>query len=186
MRKFGVEREPRRRAYVASMGSQLYRCGNLALNASRGDVPMLPQWGRNFIVAEMANPGMFWGIVLMLQWGRNFIVAEMSWNQPARVGVILASMGPQLYRCGNCTRGCPRGTTCTCFNGAATLSLRKRHTGYLCPLRKPVASMGPQLYRCGNGRCRSPGAGRHGKASMGPQLYRCGNVSFGLLRPIHQ
>ena len=46
------------------------------------------------------NPGTFWGIVLMLQWGRNFIVAETA--------NVALSVSPKA-----------------CFNGAATLSLRK-------------------------------------------------------------
>ena len=61
----------------------------------------------------------------MLQWGRNFIVAEMCRHLPALVVCRLASMGPQLYRCGN---------------------LANQYV--LVP--PVVASMGPQLYRCGN------------------------------------
>ena len=61
-----------------------------------------------------------------LQWGRNFIVAEMRQNPPTMKSLFVASMGPQLYRCGNPDRP------------LLPYSL-------LCP-----ASMGPQLYRCGN------------------------------------
>ena len=61
----------------ASMGPQLYRCGNL----DRG--PHVRQ-GRP-----------------QLQWGRNFIVAEINHLHHIADIAALASMGPQLYRCGN-------------------------------------------------------------------------------------
>ena len=169
--------DPRFAAYLASMGPQLYRCGN-----------------------------------------RN--------REPKqRRGVRMASMGPQLYRCGNKAKDNIRWHTNPCFNGAATLSLRKRQVWRSgCPryrrfngaatlsLRKPIqrrscrtgpcrlqwgrnfivaetrvcmslvsssfsASMGPQLYRCGNKNKGDRGFNRV-FASMGPQLYRCGNAPF--------
>ena len=39
--------------------------------------------------------------VRALQWGRNFIVAEIKQSRKLSKGCKLASMGPQLYRCGN-------------------------------------------------------------------------------------
>ena len=108
------------------------------------------QWGRNFIVAEtpltatlgqvpgrsfngaatlsLRKPsGARYATSLLpgLQWGRNFIVAETRPGAHESAKVCNASMGPQLYRCGN-----ERDVV-----GAA---------------RQAVASMGPQLYRCGN------------------------------------
>ena len=74
------------------------------------EIPSLPirsatsywlQWGRNFIVAEIANPTVMTPTQMSLQWGRNFIVAEI------------------CQRCPDSDRN-PH-----CFNGAATLSLRK-------------------------------------------------------------
>ena len=60
-----------------------------------------------------------------LQWGRNFIVAEIChWHKQISV-LSKASMGPQLYRCGNREPSVNQTLSCT-------------------------ASMGPQLYRCGN------------------------------------
>ena len=41
------------------------------------------------------------GITAKLQWGRNFIVAEICSRDVPLIHVIAASMGPQLYRCGN-------------------------------------------------------------------------------------
>ena len=61
-----------------------------------------------------------------LQWGRNFIVAEIFKTSLVQYQQAHASMGPQLYRCGN--------------SGLYTIFSKERH-----------ASMGPQLYRCGNG-----------------------------------
>ena len=93
------------------------------------------QWGRNFIVAETrahtAHPRLIRSAA-MLQWGRNFIVAETPHRgvQPGRWRRVAASMGPQLYRCGNLKDREFAGIRHTspgrcCFNGAATLSLRK-------------------------------------------------------------
>ena len=109
------------------------------------------QWGRNFIVAEMSHRSANWPTGATLQWGRNFIVAEMSSDLHARKlqwgrnfvvaeeKAHRASMGPQLYRCGNVTeRAASMGPQlCRCGNGDPSLSA--------C-----CASMGPQLYRCGN------------------------------------
>ena len=61
----------------ASMGPQLYRCGNLLDCVSHGDHTIRLQWGRNFIVAEIQH--------------------KPSKKNPSEI----ASMGPQLYRCGN-------------------------------------------------------------------------------------
>ena len=62
----------------------------------------------------------------------------------------LASMGPQLYRCGNEPRDIAGSQGRTCFNGAATLSLRKSVGMTEMGERSTGASMGLQLYRCGN------------------------------------
>ena len=59
------------------------------------------QWGRNFIVAEMAYLLMPPMSRPPLQWGRNFIVAEMLDKATVDMLQRVASMGPQLYRCGN-------------------------------------------------------------------------------------
>ena len=133
------------------------------------------QWGRNFIVAEIlqiASLGCsimhsFNGAAILslrkcltpitllatvggLQWGRNFIVAEIVLLAVGFRIVMLASMGPQLYRCGN--RQCAGS-----------------------PWSRLDASMGPQLYRCGNGYRYRGYVVYDALASMGPQLYRCGN-----------
>ena len=73
--------------------------------AKYGRMEIKLQWGRNFIVAETRMLNQFSAIIYMLQWGRNFIVAETR-PRPARAsGGSVASMGPQLYRCGNGTLG---------------------------------------------------------------------------------
>ena len=89
----------------ASMGPQLYRCGNLSMLKKGIKVISSLQWGRNFIVAETGDAGTDGGSGTQLQWGRNFIVAE---TRRFRRGIFRnrsASMGPQLYRCGNRRRG---------------------------------------------------------------------------------
>ena len=139
-------------------------------------------------------------LTLELQWGRNFIVAETGclpdlcrchapgfngaatlslrkWRpaQNACLSLSCASMGPQLYRCGNSSSRRPRANGTCSFNGAATLSLRKWLDQFCDDHSVDVASMGPQLYRCGNYRPNAGLAFKH-SASMGPQLYRCGNT----------
>ena len=115
----------RRRDHLASMGPQLYRCGNLDYTEEAQRDPYTLQWGRNFIVAETRCPAprstgrSSFNVAatlslrkpfhqmhhpvngLPLQWGRNFIVAETWWVTTGRRHDIPASMGPQLYRCGN-------------------------------------------------------------------------------------
>ncbi len=148
---------------------------SIVLNVGKGRFALL-QWGRNFIVAEMtvitnhdvrAEKGFNGAATLSLrkceqnpctirqgntlQWGRNFIVAEIQYITMPTKEEIHASMGPQLYRCGNRT--------------IASLLISAL-----------AASMGPQLYRCGNLKKRG-GVNVRWFASMGPQLYRCGNAA---------
>ena len=108
------------------MGPQLYRCGNEYCGFFDTPWEATLQWGRNFIVAEIPVTPAPAEPKNMLQWGRNFIVAEIG-----RFGA--------------------RPLRPPCFNGAATLSLRKYHPALHLPLQQKRASMGPQLYRCGNG-----------------------------------
>ena len=86
----------------ASMGPQLYRCGNLRPYMAVQHAEYMLQWGQqlyrcgNHSWASRAR-----SIHLSLQWGRNFIVAEILLNL--------------FWRC----------IVESCFNGVATLSLRK-------------------------------------------------------------
>ena len=112
----------------------------------------------------------------MLQWGRNFIVAETRDRHDCYRDDCEASMGPQLYRCGNYLHLSYVYDHAPSFNGAATLSLRKRVGAALVSPWRWLASMGPQLYRCGN-VATALDYGHHVHASMGPQLYRCGNAA---------
>ena len=184
------------------MGPQLYRCGNYTyhisytrhVRASMG--PQLYRCGNYLEMPDLQQR------VDPLQWGRNFIVAETPLEAgPRSIRALAASMGPQLYRCGNIASGGASAEKAQGFNGAATLSLRKRSPTWR-PCRPAAtlqwgrnfivaetvsfqssimllsyASMGPQLYRCGN----EPAPYRSTMrlvASMGPQLYRCGNVDL--------
>ena len=107
------------------------------------------QWSRNFIVAEMWEKAIRQQIVLhasmepqlyrcgnldIRYWMAFLEVASME-PQLYRCGNLLgyawqiyikhASMEPQLYRCGNTKRPRTHSRSAPCFNGAATLSLRK-------------------------------------------------------------
>ena len=137
---------------LASMGPQLYRCGNMgtarapfgSLVCFNGAATLSLRKPRRLEYVGSSKD--------MLQWGRNFIVAETRQEDADHLKQVHASMGPQLYRCGN----------------------------YYCEsileqLRN--ASMGPQLYRCGNYYCESI-LEQLRNASMGPQLYRCGNEHY--------
>ena len=135
----------------------------------------------------------------MLQWGRNFIVAE-SWLRYSRFFFFgLASMGPQLHRCGKPDTGPWRQLVSAqasmgpqlhrCgkvirpgmapvmrprFNGAATSSLRKGPAS-ACPPPTATGFNGAatsSLRKARRGGC--PHDPR--PASMGPQLHRCGKL----------
>ena len=76
----------------------LRKCENDTIDT---DSITLLQWGRNFIVAEMYYNAVHGAMAWALQWGRNFIVAEIQDGRIPGVPHSQASMGPQLYRCGN-------------------------------------------------------------------------------------
>ena len=130
------------------MGPQLYRCGNAQLRSHQSY-----RATRFNGAATLSLRKSFFGVVdpsfqVGLQCGRNFIVAEMSDPHHEQAHPAYASMGPQLYRCGNAdardiikkyyllqwgrnfivaetsTQAGGTGTSSR-FNGAATLSLRK-------------------------------------------------------------
>ena len=89
-------------------------------------IVLMLQWGRNFIVAEIINrPNALRLGEGPLQWGRNFIVAEIGTAGRRAVSAPTASMGPQLYRCGNAPGYLEDSLKPYCFNGATTLSLWK-------------------------------------------------------------
>ena len=164
-----------RRLKDASMGPQLYRCGNEM--PRRLTQLEAASWGRNY--RESGG----------VQWGRNFIVAEtrtcamsvwemcrfngaatLSLRKPgARQGDVSSQPTDMELQWGrnfivaetsSCSRHAGAARPCTRFrvrfNGAATLSLRK-----------PSKFCTSHIYRCGNSIAYY--------ASMGPQLYRCGN-----------
>ena len=86
----------------ASMGPQLYRCGNVEHNVNFEEYPLLLQWGRNFIVAEITYVQLRgFQQFKVLQWGRNFIVAETFSMPVCSLNHRKLQWGPQLYRCGN-------------------------------------------------------------------------------------
>ena len=160
------------RSTEASMGPQLYRCGNSETTLYTL-LDGLLQWGRNFIVAETPSP------VSSLNSSPRFngaatLSLRKRLNRFNLVCLRRASMGPQLYRCGNTPRGGTRQGKRACFNGAATLSLRKRRS----------AGVDTEISACFNGAAtlslRKPFSDGITKpvclhASMGPQLYRCRN-----------
>ena len=105
----------------------------------------------------------------------------------APIGPPTASMGPQLYRCGNWLLAALQEgylLSCACFNGAATLSLRKlegstRAAKYVSRHRNRFNGAATlSLRKPSKSRLQSMnGQALEEPASMGPQLYRCGNLS---------
>ena len=111
-----------------SMEPQPYRCGDVVASWPNWATISSLQWGRNFIVAETIGSGNSTQTGPWLQWGRNFIVAETRLCVGFRRGGASVSMGPQLYRCGNCQWPQYQQSAHSSFNGAAALSLRKSVT----------------------------------------------------------
>ena len=114
----------------ASMGPQLYRCGNGS--GSHTQTPLLACFNgaATLSLRKPADGDRCRCGLGGLQWGRNFIVAETHVGLLSVRRTRIASMGPQLYRCGNISIGRTSGTAGSRFNGAATLSLRKRFWHY--------------------------------------------------------
>ena len=158
----------------ASMGPQLYRCGNSSTYWVNGGAELL-QWGRNFIVAEIRESMVDFFLLTNRFNGAATLSLRKSVYPNKEINLQnFASMGPQLYRCGNKTK-----TDKLNFNSDASMGpqLYRCGNGVKCakPLDELVASMGPQLYRCGNLYDGHSGVKYAQAASMGPQLYRCGN-----------
>ena len=168
-----------RRQLLASMGPQLYRCGNFTVD-------------REWIVDGYASMG-----------PQLYRCGNKAAYRDAVEYVMEASMGPQLYRCGNLRRGEGSNTVLSCFNGAATLSLRKCDGDDVACIRDAGLQWGRNFIVAEMPRGRSlrpPGCSARFNgaatlslrkyvkwqivdfavglvASMGPQLYRCGNAS---------
>ena len=139
------------RQLAASMGPQLYRCGNSATAPETTGSRSCFNGAATLSLRKSATPSITTTASAPLQWGRNFIVAEISHSQHHYHGQRTASMGPQLYRCGNQPLPASLPRPAHRFNGAATLSLRKSSSFIQEIVSFMLASMGPQLYRCGNG-----------------------------------
>ena len=108
------------------MGPQLYRCGNLFSRPETCGSVLVLQWGRNFIVAETGisfHDNRLW---FMLQWGRNFIVAETTNSRAYGQTSSVLQWGRNFIVAETSLLSCSISARYACFNGAATLSLRKR------------------------------------------------------------
>ena len=136
--------------HPASMGPQLYRCGNRRPAVYFSSLPCGLQWGRNFIVAEIARQAGYWRQFCQslqwgrnfivaeirifrvgkrcrrrLQWGRNFIVAEMAQLQTNNARKLKLQWGRNFIVAEMECKCVQVYLHSICFNGAATLSLRK-------------------------------------------------------------
>ena len=96
-----MKKETKMDVMFASMGPQLYRCGN----------------EHSFCVCTAFRLASM-GPQLYRCGNSQLCIIDMNVK-------LAASMGPQLYRCGNFLGSILPQRSCPCFNGAATLSLRK-------------------------------------------------------------
>ena len=183
----------------ASMGPQLYRCGNVlwrhwlqsAEDCFNGAATLSLRKCSRHASPRTAHSRCFNGAATLslrkcghqalastetnlLQWGRNFIVAEMHGGGRQDTLRGHASMGPQLYRCGNRGIDFHGGKLWFMLQWGRNFIVAEMHGGGRQDTLRGHASMGPQLYRCGN-MGKRPLVHLQLHASMGPQLYRCGN-----------
>ena len=166
---------------AASMGPQLYRCGNTAprsmiwlriralqwgrnfIVAETKRAPLcqttyhLLQWGRNFIVAETGILGELGGLVHQLQWGRNFIVAETPQYAAYSTEVTLLQWGRNFIvaETPDLTLQSPLFEK---LQWGRNFIVAETRAGAAVGRGPAPASMGPQLYRCGNTVHSSPGS----------------------------
>ena len=209
--------------YVASMGPQLCSCGNRVKERQPEYSVCRLQWGRNFAVAET-----YWLLgedqaAVLASMGPQLCSCGNRRGQHFVCGGGGASMGPQLCSCGNAFVGpgfcyvgeasmgpqlcsCGNGTAdwrtlpstrcfngaatlqlrkqrlamtlkvlCTCFNGAATLQLRKLLVGKMDGIRPFLLQWG-RNFAVAETEPDTPRSNANAPASMGPQLCSCGNL----------
>jgi len=116
-------------------------------------------WGRNPI---------------RLQWGHVFSDVEITAPASVRGRVRGASMGPRLFRRGNCIV-VPHSDQDILLASMGPRLFRRGNEGRkLTPERRSNASMGPRLFRRGNQHFLETFV-NYFSASMGPRLFRRGN-----------
>jgi len=118
----------------------------------------------------------------LLQWGHAFSDVEMlKAALDESKALFVASMGPRLFRRGNCRISTPGIGRLDSFNGATPFQTWKFLviSGHFAAL---FASMGPRLFRRGNHR-RKRQLSSLTAASMGPRLFRRGNAVEGAVKP---
>ena len=89
-----------------------------------GDVHAWLQWGRNLFVAECKASQSMTPRGILASMGPQLVRCGMLRQNPRLYRPSDASMGPQLVRCGMVGSFFAAGVFCLCFNGAATCSLR--------------------------------------------------------------
>ena len=83
------------------------------------------QWGRNFAVAETELQQHDYLVRHVLQWGRNFAVAETSFRRAGAPRGPALQWGRNFAVAETSDLNSNVYTSGFCFNGAATLQLRK-------------------------------------------------------------
>ena len=159
----------------ASMGPQLVRCGMQRPIGKRLD-ELLLQWGRNLFVAECAGHDAADYVRLCFNGAATCSLRNARRQHNNREFGSIASMGPQLVRCG-------MGDMDAIIKAAKKLQWGRNLFVAECYTVQgwasyiALASMGPQLVRCGM-RTLTSDEVRLMTASMGPQLVRCGMHHF--------
>ncbi len=106
-------------------GAATYSLRKVRSSMLPSGVRRMLQWGRNILVAESWAHSGNADVRKQLQWGRNILVAESLSLDLCTIIQLPASMGPQHTRCGKHGIVSTLGRPGSCFNGAATYSLRK-------------------------------------------------------------
>ena len=190
----------------ASMGPQLYRCGNAATHPEaaktgsrfNGAATLPLRKCRSARQSTSLRRSRFNGaatlplrkfgeyhpllcpILLQLQWGRNFIVAETPYCLTSSRAWTMGFNGAATLSLRKRTATARHAFTSARFNGVATLSLRKPAAEIQHPaeVRRFNGAATLSLRKFG----LVPGLDDRLATSMGPQLYRCGNRQRRLLR----
>ena len=133
----------------ASMEPQLVRCGTLLCLSTVHLVPLCFNGGRNLFVAECAAVAGNVGRLAVASMGAATCSLRNGGQYVLKRTELVASMGPQLVRCG--------------------MWKQADHCN-----QNPRASMGPQLVRCGMSVRASTFSAEPVLLQWGPQLVRCG------------
>ena len=107
----------------ASMGPQLFSCGDLRSIVTDCYRIVSFNGATTFQLWRSFNDSYITDTIKMLQWGHNFSVVEMQHFLQLLHLLMRASMGPQLFSCGDASLFVLTAFAVVGFNGATTFQL---------------------------------------------------------------